>query len=137
LSITYQSFDFTQCRKFPSLGNNPTLNSRLQERAKKEIQMFCSKTVRQLAILEKSRQTEPLSIEDLVHVDISLVRRREDEKLHYYVNEITRCPTMAMGLAKVQDFNKAKKLALIVESSLKKTYKHHMIKYPWLYNSNN
>jgi hypothetical protein len=95
--------------------------------------MFCWKTVRQLTILEKSRQTEPLSIEDLVRVDISLVRRREDGKLHYYVNEITRCPTMAMGLAKVQDFNKARKLALIVRPSLQKIYKHHTIKYPWLY----
>ena len=54
-----------------------------------ELDNFCIQTLQALSMLEKTRRTGPLSIDSLARVDIGLVLRK-DQKIQYYVNEISR-----------------------------------------------
>lgn len=53
-------------------------------------------TWRTMVNLEERRQSAPISIQDIVRFDISLMRK--GNTLHYYVNEITRLPYCGLFL---------------------------------------
>ena len=98
----------------------------------KEMDEFCRKTLQALSEIENERQTEPLSIDSLARVDISLFRA-ENGSLSYYVNEITRPVTATALMAHLagQSTN-IEVMAAHVRMGLIECYLHHRKKFPAL-----
>jgi hypothetical protein len=103
----------------------------LQKGGLDEIETFAKRVLEALIRLEKSRQAEPLSIESLVRIDIGLVYR-EDGRMDYYVNEVSRAPTCSLMQHLEVDANGLEAMAKSVKQGLISMYKHHCIKYPAL-----
>lgn len=96
-----------------------------------EIETFAHRTLEALIRLEKSRQTEPLSIESLVRIDIGLVSL-EGGKMDYYVNEVSRAPTCSLMQHLEVNANGLEAMAKSVQRGLISMYQHHCTKYPSL-----
>jgi hypothetical protein len=92
---------------------------------------FCLEALQHLSKMETARQTEPLSIDSLARVDISLVRC-PDGSLNYYVNEMSR--GLACGLMKhlAGQRTKMQVMASSVRNGLIRSYTHHCTQYPWI-----
>ena len=95
-----------------------------------ELDDFCIQTLKALSELEKTRQTEPLSIDSLVRVDVGLVLRN-GQTPQYYVNEISRYPCSLMDHF-VQQTTHIEFLASCVKEGLFQTYNHHCLMHPYL-----
>lgn len=94
-----------------------------------EMDNFCLRALRHLSDVEKTRQTEPLSIDSLARVDIALTRR-PDGKLNYYVNEITRPPACGLMEHLTGQSTNIEVMALSVRHGLIRSYLHHCKMYP-------
>ena len=95
-----------------------------------ELDNFCIQTLQALATLEKTRQIEPLSIDSLVRVDISLVLG-SDQTLQYYVNEISQFPCSLMDHF-LQQTTQIELMASCVKEGIINTYLHYCLMYLFL-----
>ena len=96
-----------------------------------EIDEFCLEVLRHLSEIEKTRQTEPLSIDSLVRMDIALTRCPNGD-LNYYVNEVTRSPACALMEHLAGQSTNIEVMALSVKNGLIASYLHHCRMYPFI-----
>src|SRR5262245_2415327 len=95
----------------------------------KDIETFCLQTLQALLKLEKTRQTEPLSLEHLVRMDIGVFKGKDDT-LNYYVNEVSRPPCCSLMQLLEVDTNRLEEMAGSVRMGLVQMYDHHCAKFP-------
>ncbi|GLB45426.1 hypothetical protein LshimejAT787_3700070 [Lyophyllum shimeji] len=98
-------------------------------RGLEELDAFCVKTLQHLSRIERTRQTEPLSIDALARVDVALWRR-EDGRLDYYVNEISRGTACGLMEHLATETTSIAVMASSVREGLIKSFLQHCKMYP-------